>query len=146
MKYLLFLFLMLSSSFCFAQTKTDPSYLLLYIDQEYDVVNKRNYRTINAEVGCDAAIDIYKLMVYDNKKNAKNIEASFYTDRNDSAKLIYNYFFSATEILNYLAKKGFVLVTIYNDIFSDYRYKDNGKGESVPITTVGSRPVFCFKK
>ena len=84
--------------------------------------------------------------MYDDKKKAINTDAVFYTDRGDSTKPIYNYFYSSTEILNYLSKKGFTLVTIYNNIFSNYIYENNGKGESVPITTVGSRPVFCFKK
>jgi hypothetical protein len=146
MKFLLSIFLTISSLSSFAQTKPETNYLLLYINQDYDHTNKRGYFSINAEIGCDAAIEIYKLKVYDNNKRAINTDAVFYKDRADSSKAMYNYFYSSTEILNYLSKKGFTLVTIYNNIFSDYKRENDGKGELVPITTVGSRPVFCFKK
>ncbi len=145
MKFLLSFIFIYISLLSFGQTKTEISYLLLHIDGSYDNTNNRNYLIINAEIGCDAAIDIYKLKVYDNKRKAINTDAVFYTDRIDSIKPIYNYFYSSTEILNYLSKKGFTLVTIYNDIFSDYK-NEGINGNFFPITTVGSRPVFCFKK
>jgi hypothetical protein len=146
MKFLLSCILVFITLTSYAQTKTDTNYLLLHIVGSYDNTNKRNYLIINAEIGCDAAVDIYKLKVYDNKKQAINNDAVFYTDKTDSLKEMYNYFYSSTEILNYLSKKGFTLVTVYNDIFSSYNNQRNSNGDLVPITTVSSRPVFCFKK
>ena len=146
MKILLSYILVFTTLINYAQTKTDTNYLILRIDQVYDNTKFNNYYIIKAEIGCDAAGDIYKLKEYINKKNFKNIDAVFYTDKTDSLKALYNYFYSSTEILNYLSEKGFTLVTIYNDIFSGDKNVSLPNGDLVPITTVGSRPVFCFKK
>jgi hypothetical protein len=60
---------------------------------------------------------------------------------------MYNYFYTTTEALNFLSKKGFILVTIYIDILSGFTSKEGGFNTGyVPITTVSSKPVFCFKK
>jgi hypothetical protein len=142
----LLVFLLLFTQFGFTQETSRQNYLLVRVDTDYDFANKRNAFFIIAETGCDAAKNIYSLKKYDFKKNAVNTHGIFYYDRKDTANNLYNYFLSTTEALNFLSYCGWSLVTSYDEIFSGYDNQKNGAGEIVPVTTVSSRPVFCFKK
>jgi hypothetical protein len=130
----------------FSQTDTITSYVIIRIGIQYDNTNLKTYYLIKAELGCDEAKEIYGLKAYNNKKKAMNEGGLFYPDKKDSVYPYFNYFHSTTEILNYMAKNGWGLSAVYNDTFSDYNIERTGNGDLVPVATVVTRPVFCFKK
>ena len=141
-----FLFLSVTLS-SLSQENTPCSYLLVRIENPFDNTMNRSYCSINAEPGCGAANFLYTLKSYNAKKNAVNADRSFYYNHADTSNNIYNYFVSATEAINYIASKGWYLFAVYTDTYSGYTTEDNGhNGEPFPITTVSSKPVFCFKK
>jgi len=146
MKFWLIFLLSLLVQYSFGQDKTQLNYLLVRIESVFDNTNQRNCYVINAENGCDVAKDIYSLKKYDFKKNAINSDGIYYYNQKNTARNLYNYFLSATEALNFLSYSGWTLLTTYTEIFSGYDNQRNGAGEIIPITTVSSRPVFCFKK
>lgn len=142
------LLVLTSSLFVFSasgQTEHPESYLLVRIERAYDNTNQRAYFSINAEKGCEDAYAIYSLLKYDNRKNADN-RAMFYHAVKKSTDSLYNYFLSPTEVLNYIAKLGWGLVSVFTETSSGYDHQRNGSGDLVPITTITSRPVFCFKR
>lgn len=148
MKAILTSLLLTFTLFCFAQEKALNNYLLIRIALEHDIYKNsaRNFWIIQAEVGNEAANVFYSLKKYNLKKNAVNTEAYFYYNHADTATNFYNFFTSPTEALNFIADNGWTLITIYTDIYSSYNNEKNGNGDTVPVTTVGSIPVFCFKK
>jgi hypothetical protein len=108
---------------------------------------KRHYVAIGAEPGCKDATLLYSLKVYDNKKNAVNGVYPFYHNHTDTAATYYNYFLSTTEALNFISNNGWTLFAIYTDTYSGHTTESNGRGgDLIPITTVSSRPWFCFKR
>lgn len=146
MKFLLLLLFLISARIIFAQENQQKNYLLVRIGADYDYANKRNTFFIIAETGCAAAKNIYLLKKYDFKKNAANTDGVFYYYQKDTITNLYNYFLSTTEALNFLSYCGWTLFTSYIEIFSGYDNQRDGLGAIQPITTVSSRPVFCFKK
>lgn len=135
------------SAAVFSQEKTQAQYLLVRIDGGYNKPAKQYYSMINAEPGCDSAGIFYGLKKFDVKKDAVNTEAVLYPGKNDSVHLYYNYFSTPTQALNFISKNGWELVNIYTETFSGSTIADNGNIEQrYPITTVSSRPVYCFKK
>jgi hypothetical protein len=133
----LFIYLSLTS---FSQTDTSTNYLFVRIGMEYDNTSLKNYYLINAERGCDNAREIYDLKAYNNKKKAINEGGVFYPAKKDSVYPYFNYFNSATEILNYMAKNGWGLLIIHNEMTTN-------RDDWFPLATaVGTRPLFCFKK
>lgn len=139
--------LLLISSVVFSQGKVVNQYLLVRIDVNYNKLAKQYYCIINAESGCDSAELFYSLKKFDTKKDADNAGAILYPGKNDSVKLYYNYFSSPTQVLNFISNNGWELVTVYTETSSGSAIADNGNIEQrYPITTVSSRPVYCFKK
>jgi hypothetical protein len=128
------------------QINTNTYYLLIRVNQLYDNTNLTTYYSIRPEAGCDGAKEIYGLKAYNNKKKAINEGGLFYPGKKDSAYPYFNYFHSTTEILNYMSKNGWELTAVYNDTFSDYNIERTGNGDLVPVATVATKPVFCFKK
>ncbi len=143
--FYLFIFL-LSGLFCFSQQDTSATYLLIRIEYKYDNTMGRSFCSIKAERGCEAANEIYSLKTYDYKKNAVNAEAPFYYNISVKTNNIYNYFLSATEALNFLSKNGWTLFSVYTETFSGYNNQTSSSGEIIPITSISSRPVYCFTK
>lgn len=146
MKIYLLIYFLTSIQLVLAQDTNRQSYLLVRIGASYDLLNKRDAFFIIAESGCDSAKYIYSLKNYDFKKNAVNTDGIFYYDKKDTATNLYNYFLSATDALNFLSYCGWTLFNSYTEIFSGYTNERDGLGTIQPITTVSSRPVFCFKK
>ena len=146
MKAMLTILFLYSTLFCFAQEKALNNYLLVRIIIDYDKNTAKNFCTINAEGGNEAAKIFYLLKKYNLKKNAVNTEAYFYYNHADTATNFYNFFTSPTEALNFIADNGWTLLSIYTETFSGSDLVKNGAGNDFPITTVSSRPVFCFKK
>jgi hypothetical protein len=146
MKFLLLLLFLIPTRLIFAQENQQKNYLLVRIGADYDYANKRNAFFIIAETGCDAAKNIYSLKKYDFKKNAVNTDGVFYFNHKDTVTNLYNYFLSTTEALNFLSYCDWALFNSYIEIFSGYDNQKDGLGTIQPITTVSSRPVFCFKK
>lgn len=140
-----FLIFLLISCNAHSQQKDTNSYLLIRITGLYDYTAERNFYTIIAEGGCDDAKEIYALKKFNDKKTALNTENSFYYNHSDTIKNYYNYFLTSTEALNFISKKQWVLVSIYSETFSGSDLVRSGN-DYVPLTTVSSRPVFCFKR
>lgn len=129
-----------------SQIKTPDNYLIIRFEKFYDNTNQRTFYTINAERGCDKASAIYALVKYDAKKNAVNMKGYFYFTTKTVSDSLYNYFLSPTEGLNFMATNEWQLVSAFSETLSNYDNQRNSSGELVPITTVTSRPVFCFRK
>jgi hypothetical protein len=131
---------------CYGQSKSTSSYLLVRFIQQYDHSNKRDYFIISAEGGCDSAKKIYSLLYYNNNKNVINTSDVYSYNKKDTTGVPFNYFISSTDGINYMLRKGWTLHGIFTETFSGYINEKNGAGELFPITTVSSRPVFCFVK
>lgn len=144
-KILLFSFLLLTQNM-YAQDKASNVYLLVRIESYFDNTTQKDAYIINAESGCDSASNIYSLKRYDFKKNAINTDGNFYYKQKNGLLNFYNYFLSPTEAIIFLSGQGWTLLSIYTEAFSGYDNQRSGNGEIVPITTISSRPVFCFKK
>lgn len=128
-----------------SQTQPNENYLLIRFERLYDNTNQKVFYSINAERGCDKASTIYSLLKYDAKKNAENISGKFYSDAKNTGDSLYNYFLSPTEGLNYLAQLEWKLVSVFAEVSSGFT-TERASGDLVPITTVASKPVFCFMK
>ena len=143
----IFTLLIISTSLnCYSQSKSPGSYILIRFLQQYDHSNKRDYYTIYAERDCDSAKDVYSLLYYNNNKNVIDTNDVYAYNKNDTTTILFNYFLSPTEGLNYMSKKGWNLITIYTEISSGYDTQNTWNGDKIPITTISSRPVFCFVK
>lgn len=142
--FLLLLFFAIAAN-CYSQSSKVDKYLLVRLNTDYDVTTKKTFTSIIAEGGCDSAIVFYLLKKFNTAKNAVNTEASYYYLNGDTATVLYNYFQTNTEALNFIAKKGWTLISTYIDIWSGYN-TERGDTGLMPVTTVASRPVFCFKK
>lgn len=131
----------------YSQEKAVMAYLLVRIETEYKSVPQYVYYTINAEGGCDEAAKFYSFKKFNPKKDAVNAGAAFYPEETDTSKTYYNYFKSTTLALNFILKNGWELLAVYSETSSGSNLVQNGNGsEMLPVTTVSSHPVFCFKK
>jgi len=146
MKKIFTLIIISVSLCCSGQSKITSSYLLVRFIQQYDNSNKRDYFIINAEGGCDSANEVYSLINYNNDKNVINTSDVYSYNKKNTSGIIFNYFLSPTEGINFLSKKNWFLYSIFTETSSGYTNEKNSVGEIIPITTVSSRPVFCFVK
>jgi len=117
----------------FGQVKYSNNYLLLRFIQRYDHSNKRDYFVINAEAGCDSAKEVYSLVYYNNSRSVVNTNDVYSYNKKDTSGVLFNYFLSPTEGINYMSKKGWTLNGIFTEVFGGTDY-------------VISSPVFCFVK
>jgi hypothetical protein len=124
------------------QVKPVKKYLMAHFNWDEDKPNKRAFYILQTE---GAENEVFGLKTYDGRKGAENTGAEFYRNRTDSSRVFYNYFFSVSEGLNYMAENGWSVVSVYTQVISDYANK-SGPGGSTPITTVSSQPRFCFLK
>ena len=131
---------------CYSQSKSQNNYLLARFIQQYDHSNKRDYYTIYAEGDCDSAKEVYSLLYYNNQKGVINTQDVYAYNKKDTTGVLFNYFLSPTEGINYMSQKGWTLITIYTEISSGYDTQNTWNGDKIPITTISSRPVFCFVK
>jgi hypothetical protein len=141
--FIICLFLVINGQ---AQDKAKENYLLIRFESSFDNTNQRLYYYIVAEKGCDEASAVYSLVKYDNKKNATNKAGVFYLNTKNVTDSLYNYFLSPTEGLNFMAAMQWQLLSVTTEIFSSSKNERSGSENLVPITTVTSRPVFCFKR
>lgn len=146
MKWGLIVIMIVATISGLSQGTPTKNYLMVRLDQQYDNANWRPYYIMYSDVCCDSANEIYTLIKYDNRKKAVNTDGIFYNHYNEDSTNLYNYFLSPAEMLYYLTKKGWVLFSIYSETSSGNENLNNGKGESVPVTTVSSRPVYYFIK
>lgn len=144
MKVSAIIFLLICTVYVHGQERND--YLLVRIEGVYDNTAQKTVFIINAEGGSDAASNIYALKKYNFKKGAINPPGGFYYDLKEASDSVYNYFLTPTEALNFLSKKGWVLLSVYTEAFSGYNNQTTSTGEIVPVTTVSSRPVFCLRR
>lgn len=137
--------LIISSLFIFSniysQNDTKYSYLIVKIESDYDKMNDKDFCKISAQPGNPFANEVYGLVKYYTGKKALNTEASYFPDDSDTTKPFFNYFNNATEALLYLAQNKWELVSIFNQITSDYSREGD-----YPYTKVSSYPVYYFKK
>ena len=89
--------------------------------------------------------EITGLVNYSLEKGAVNTGANFYFERNDTASAYFNYFLSTAEAFQFLADHQWQLVTVNNQITSDY--EDIREEEKhIPVTKIFSKPIYYFKK
>ncbi len=146
MKNLLSCILCFVSFSCIGQDKTTKNYLAIRIEKETDFRSDREVFYINAEQGCRAAKTIYDLKKYNFKKSAENSNASFFYYQEDTEKEFYNYFLSHTEILNFMAQNGWILIIINNEIISNAIIERNISGLETPVAKISSIPIYYFEK
>jgi len=137
-------FLCTSVSALSAQQKTADQYLLVRITDAYDALNTRAFYYILPEKGADSAVGIYDLKKYASKKGEAPPAGHFYFERPDNSNDLFNYFVSPTEALNYIASQGWKLWLVYPETGSGTTNERAGNGDLVPVTTISSRPVYCF--
>lgn len=128
----------------FGQQKAE-SYLLVWFERNYDKVSRRGYVTLKAERGCDSAGRVYSLIDYDPKDWTPNEDRKFFHLNRSAGDSLYNYFLSPTEGLNFLSSLGWRLAAAFPQTTSGSTNERAGS-DFVPVTTVTSHPVFCFKK
>jgi hypothetical protein len=138
-------YILIFSTSLFSQTGSRVTYIIIRVDGLWDYTRNKNFIKINAESGNPAASEIYNLKEYVSAKKAVNSGASFYSEKNDTASVYFNYFLTATEIMQFLADHHWQLVTVNTEITSSYDNIQSGD-KLVPVTSVFSRPVYYFKK
>lgn len=145
MKYLLLIFLSGIHFSALAQNSSATQYLIATFEMKYDKPNEYYYFIIVPQRGADTMNPVYSLVKYDNRKKGINTEADYFYNHNDTSSRLFNYFVSPTEGLNYMSSIGWRVMNIYPEISSGSKSEQSGEN-LVPITTVASKPVFCFKK
>lgn len=138
-------------SFCtFAQTgieqKKTKTYLIASFEMRYDKANKQYFQVIQPQKGVNPADEVYALLNYNIKTGVINENGAFYHKSNDEGKKLYNYFTTTTEGLNYMASRGWSVISVYQEISSDAENKLAVSGDVVPVAAVSSKPVFVFAK
>ena len=133
--------LLFATSFCFCFVTFSQSSKTAYLSLMVDGMD--GYYKINADTGSLYAKEIYNLIEY--KKKGTNGEAIYYSKDKNDAKPYYNYFSTKTEALQFLADNNWQLVTVSNEVYSDYTY-ERFDGKLLPVTRVLSRPIYYFKK
>jgi hypothetical protein len=142
----LFLLLLFLSHGLIAQHQDSAStYLVLRLPYKYDANKKHYFFTIQTDWGAPNAQEIYTLKDYANEKGATNNLACTYYNRTDTCTQYYNYFVNSSDALNFLARHGWSVISVYAEILSDYTY-ERGPDGSMPITTVSSKPVYLIRK
>ena len=124
---------------CYSQSKY--TYLVVRLNYDYDKENDKAFFTINAESGNPYANEVYGLRPYKLDKKTINPGGSFFSTKTNIDTALYNYFQNGTEALMFLAQKNWELLTVYNQITSDYRLINDH-----PYTTISSYPVYYLKK
>ncbi len=145
MKTYLILFLLIISSSLLAQKQEASTYLVVRLPYTYDANNKNYFFKIQSDWGAPNAQEIYNLKEYANQKGAVNNLACTYYNKTDTCTQFYNYFVNTSDALNFLAKNGWQVVSVYSEIFSDYK-NERGPDGLMPITTVSSSPVYVIRK
>jgi len=124
---------------CYSQSKY--TYLVVKLNYDFDKENDKVFYTINAEPGNPNANEVYGLRPYKLDKKTINRGGSFFSSTTNTDTAVYNYFQNGTEALMFLAQKNWELLTVCNQITSDYSLLNNH-----PYTTISSYPVYYFKK
>ena len=137
--------ILIFSTSLFSQADSRVTYIIIRLDGLWDYTRNKNFIKINAEAGNPAASEIYNLKEYVSAKKAVNPGASFYAEKNDTASVYFNYFLTATEIMQFLADHNWQLITVNTEITSSYDNIQSGD-KLVPVPRVFSRPVYYFKK
>jgi len=133
------------TSVMYSQTGPRVAYIIIRIDGQWDYARSRNFIKINAETGNPMASEIYNLKEYVSTKKAVNSGASFYCEKNDTTSVYFNYFLTATEVMQFLADHDWQLITVNTEVSSNYENIQEGD-KYIPVTKILSRPVYYFKK
>lgn len=127
-KIYLTIFLISNFSFVYSQVAPKVTYIIITIGGQYDYARSRDFLKITAETGSPNASEIYGLQEYRSAKKAVNTGASFYAEKNDTTTVYFNYFSTATEIMQFLADHNWQLVTVNTEIGSTYENIQEGGG------------------
>ena len=119
--------------------------MIVRIDYDYNKSSETPFYKIYAEQGNPFAKEVYALIPFKTDKKAINTDGAYFHERTDTSKIFYNYFKNVTEALLFLSENKWELVSIYNQITSDYK-TERVRGDYYPYTTVSSYPVYYFKK
>ena len=117
------------------------TYLVVKLIYDYDKENGKVFYTINAEPGNPNANEVYGLRPYKLDKKTINPGGSFFPGTTYTDTALYNYFRNGTEALMFLAQKNWELLTVYNQVISDYSLINDH-----PYTIVSSYPVYYLRK
>jgi hypothetical protein len=129
----------------FSQSGSGVTYIIIRLDGLWDYTRNKNFIRINAEAGNPAASELYNLKEYISAKKAVNSGASFYSEKNDTTSVYFNYFLTATEVMQFFADHSWELITVSNEITSSYDNIQSGD-KLVPVPRVFSRAVYYFRK
>lgn len=131
----------------FSQQSKRNTYLIVRFESGVNYNNDRYDRFfyILAEGGNPYATDVYRLLPFKTGTLEVNTGGSFFYGEIDSVSKYYNYFNTHTAAMEYMAKKGWQLVTVISEIYTEVKrdYKSLSDNE-YPI--VSSKPVYYFKK
>lgn len=130
----------------YSQADKKETYAIINIEGLYDKPNKRYWCKINAEYTGKYSKEISSLVTYSLEKGITNTGASFYFEKKDTSTVYFNYFLNTAEAMQFLADHQWKLVSVNNQVSSDYENVRDGESKLVPITKVSSRPVYYFKK
>lgn len=145
MRYIILVFFLSVKMAALGQDKLKYNYLIATFEMKYDKPNDYYYFIIVPQKNGDTTDPVYSLLRYDNKRKGINREAGYFYNHSDTSSRLYNYFLSPSEGLNYMASIGWKAWGVYPEISSGSTSERSGEN-LVPITSVASKPVFCFKK
>jgi hypothetical protein len=138
--------LVLVKQFAFGQNNGDTSMLIVYIKSGWNKEKKVSFYTINPDGNVPAAQGLYALKSvsellpdYNDPNYNKIKKERFKTINKDS--IIYNYFESESEALNYIIYKGWKLFSIVPQINTSF---DNSNSQ--PISNTYSQCKYYFIK
>ena len=131
----------------YSQNNAKTTYSIIRIETAYDYSKETYFRKIVAESITQYSKEIGNLISYNNQKKATNTGATFYSARNDTTSAYFNYFSNTTEAIQFMANNHWQLISIYNEISSNYENIREAVGEKlITMTKITSRPVYYFRK
>jgi hypothetical protein len=144
MKKIVLLILIASLSIAaYTQQQKRTSYLTVWYEKVK--TGRFIYYIMNAERGNFPVPEVFELVIFRSERDIDKQDVSFYHEQKDSAKTQFNYFGNPTAGLDYLAEKGWQLISVTNEISSGHKFV-NEMGVFVPVTTISSRQLYYLKK
>lgn len=146
MKYLIVFFLCMSSIFKTHSQSTDSlTFLIVKIMNERDNQTKANFCSLNIEKGNKYADDLYSLKPYRNVPTQKDDVYAGQKKKSPPLEEKLNYFINATEAINFLANRGWLLDKVFNEFTTELQSGMETNGV-VYYPQIKSEPIYIFKK
>lgn len=113
--FLSLLFCCLLSFESYSQSIKKYTYLIVRVNLAFDNDVDKQYYRIDPELENPNANSIYNLVKYNTKLKSKGV-AAMYNSKVDTSTVLFNYFTTISEALQFLDYKGWQLFSIYNDV------------------------------